>query len=141
MRGQALAVLHAELHIDLFEMLVHRPGRQAENIADIAVGFALGDPQKHFRFPRGQREMLFQKVVIRLFVGGGQPKQMLIRTHRAEEGELQGRASGLGDRQRCIATGFGGRPFAKPAADMADDDFHAIIPAGRSVDKPCCLGC
>ncbi|QTK80679.1 hypothetical protein AT6N2_C3188 [Agrobacterium tumefaciens] len=134
-RGRG-TVFHAELYVDLFEMLVHRPGGQAENIADIAVGLALGDPQQHFRFPRGQREMLFQKVVVRLLVGGGQAKQMLIRTHGAKEGKLQGGASGLGDRQRCIAAGLRCCPFADPAADMADDDVHAVIPPGRSINEP-----
>ena len=32
------AVFHAELHIDLFQMLVHGSRGKAENIADIAVG-------------------------------------------------------------------------------------------------------
>jgi hypothetical protein len=46
--GGGGTVFDAELYVDLFEVLVHRAGRQAEDIADIAVGFALGDPDQHF---------------------------------------------------------------------------------------------
>lgn len=42
------AVLDAELHVNLFEVFVHRPRRQSQYFADVAVGLALGDPEQHF---------------------------------------------------------------------------------------------
>ncbi|MNY18810.1 hypothetical protein D3C86_1522150 [compost metagenome] len=80
--------------------------------------------------------MLLQQMVVRFLVGGCQAEEMCVRTHSAEKGELQGRSPGLCDCQRCVAGGIRRCPFAEPAADMADDDLHAVVAAGGGIDQP-----
>src|SRR6478752_7572089 len=42
------AILHSELGIDLLEVLVDGARTQAQDLRDIAVGLALGQPRQHF---------------------------------------------------------------------------------------------
>src|SRR5262245_4685134 len=84
-------VLDAELHIDLLEMLVHRARRKAEDLADIPVGFALGDPGQHFGFARCQREMMLEPFAVAGLRLPGEPEEMFVLADRAEKRERKAR--------------------------------------------------
>ena len=81
-------------------MLVHRARRQSEDFADVAVGFALGDPGSTSDSRCGQREMLAQPSSSLRWSGGGQAEEIFVLADRAEEGELQ----------RCLAAGSWTKP-------------------------------
>jgi hypothetical protein len=51
------AVLDAELRIDLLQMLVDRSWRQAQDLRDVAIGLALGQPRQHLALTRGEAEL------------------------------------------------------------------------------------
>src|ERR1700747_1430398 len=54
--GRRSAVLDAELGVDLLEMLVDRTRAKPQDLRDVAVGLALGEPRQHFALPRGEPE-------------------------------------------------------------------------------------
>ncbi|PZQ30670.1 MAG: hypothetical protein DI559_15785, partial [Ectopseudomonas oleovorans] len=55
-RGGGGAGFHAEFHVDMLQVLVHRARAEAEDVADIAVGLAAGDPAQHLHFALGELE-------------------------------------------------------------------------------------
>ena len=85
------AVFDAELHIDLFQMLVDRAGAQAQDFADVAVRFALGDPEQHLGFAHRQRKILPQNFVVAGLADAGQAEEEFVAADRAEIGKLQDR--------------------------------------------------
>src|SRR3546814_17961310 len=68
-RGRRSPVLDAQLDEDLLEMLVHGPRADVHDLARVAIGFALGDPEQDVALARGQAQ--------RTLKGGG--------LHRSEE--------------------------------------------------------
>ena len=62
--GGGSAVLDAEFHIDLFQVLVDRAGAQSQDFADIAIGFALGNPEKDLCLADGQRKSLPKSFIV-----------------------------------------------------------------------------
>src|SRR5216684_3984645 len=73
------AVLDAELGIDLLEMLVHRPRAEAQNLADVAIGLAAGDPCEDIGLARRQRKLLLEDALVPLRIALDQSQEKFVR--------------------------------------------------------------
>ena len=78
-------------------MLVHRAGREPQDLADVAVGLALGNPEQDFTFTVCEAEAFAQHLVFALTVGRGQTKEIFVRTDRAQQRECEGQPGGAGE--------------------------------------------
>ncbi len=71
-------VFDTEFLINLLQMFVHRARREAEDLADIPVSLAFGDPQEHVGLAGRQAKVLPQHLVLVGVITGGQPEEIFI---------------------------------------------------------------
>ena len=82
-RSRRGAVLDAEFRVDLLEVLVDGARAQAQNLRDVAVGLALGQPRQHFALARRQAKLAGE---FRRRLGAGilgKPQQEFVRAKLA----------------------------------------------------------
>ncbi len=94
-----------------------RARREAENLADIAVCLALGNPQQTPRISLCQRKVPAQHLVVgALRWSAVETKQIFVRTDGAEEGELQSTSlPGMSNGDACRRAAAAARSFIQSA--------------------------
>jgi len=81
-------IFDAKLYEYLLKMLVDGARADIEYLADVAIGLAAADPQKHFRFTCGQYKGCLQIRAVALGAGVprlGQSKQQFVGTQGTDE--------------------------------------------------------
>src|SRR3546814_2172431 len=78
-RGRRSPVLDAQLDEDLLEMLVHGPRADVHDLARVAIGFALGDPEQDVALARGQAQRTLKGGGLHSLAQFGKPKEEIGR--------------------------------------------------------------
>ncbi len=66
-------------------MLVYGARTEIEDFGHIAVRFAAGDPQQHFRLARGQRQLASNNLFVAAEFAFDQPQQIFVAAEFANE--------------------------------------------------------
>lgn len=100
------------LLVDDLQVLVHRAGAEVEDVPDLLVGLAVGDPEQHLGLAVGELELLLEKEDPGVRVVGGEPHQEFAVADASDEGEAELRPAGHRQVQaaRAVRTARLGKP-------------------------------